>query len=65
MKYTNIYKLPDDMKHYSKKELLDMYPTLQNQKYYCIFDQKYYNSMVSDEHLFKKYPRQNFYYKVR
>jgi len=62
---TNIYNLPINMTNYSKKELLDIYPDLQNQKYYCIFDNKYYNSLINSTHLFKKYPKTSFYYQVR
>jgi hypothetical protein len=58
------YKLPTNIKLYSKKEIM-FNNDLITQKYYCVYDQNYYTAFIKDGKLFaKQYPGKSGYYLI-
>jgi len=59
------YKIPHDVKLYSKKQIIDMIPEHQTQQYFCVYDGNVYNSFIKSEKCFaKQYPSKKLYYLV-
>jgi len=62
--YTNKYKLPP-IKLFSKLEIISDNKNIQYENYWCVFDNKYYVAILSDNKLIaKQYPGKNMYYKI-
>jgi hypothetical protein len=58
------YKLPPDIKLYSKKEIMQM-GELITEKYFCIFDQNFYIVFIKDGKSFaKQYPGKAGFYLI-